>query len=308
MQPSRREDLRLIAGHGRYSSDWNLPNQLHASVLRSPHAAARIVRIDAAAALALAGVKAVLTAEDVQRAGYQSLVGGVATKDKHGATMKKPFYPILADGRVCFVGQPVAFVVADTAALAQDAADLIEVDYEESPAVVTWADAVAPGAALVHAEIAGNLSFTHEHGDEAATAAAFANARYVTKTRSDSQRLVPNPMEPRACVASFDAKTGRYLLHAASQGLIASRGHLQQITGIPAESIDLIVEDVGGSFGIRSSPYPEYMLAMLASKNLGAPVKWTGSRTDTFLSDCHGRRSIHIGSGNSNGVSLSMQA
>ena len=295
MQPSRREDLRLIAGHGRYSSDWNLPHQLHASVLRSPHAAARIVRIDAAPALAIAGVKAVLTAQDVQRAGYKSLVGGVATKDKHGETMKKPFYPILADGAVCFVGQPVAFVVAETAALAQDAADLIEVEYEESPAVVTWADAVAPGAPLVHADIAGNLSFTHEHGDEAATAAAFAKARFVTKVRADSQRLVPNPMEPRACVASFDATSGRYLLHAASQGLIAPRVHLQQITGVPAEHIDLVVEDVGGSFGIRSSPYPEYILAMLASKTLGLPVKWTGSRTDTFLSDCHGRALSLVG-------------
>ena len=295
MQPSRREDLRLIAGHGRYSSDWNLPNQLHASVLRSPHAAARIVRVDAAAALAVPGVKAVLTCDDVNRAGYKSLVGGVATKDKFGEPMKKPFYPVLADGRVCFVGQPVAFVVAETAAQAQDAADLIEVEYDEAPAVVAWDDAIAPGAPLVHADIAGNLSFTHEHGDEAATAAAFASARYVTKTRSDSQRLVPNPMEPRACVAAFDAKTGRYLLHAASQGLIAPRAHIQQITGIPAESIDLVVEDVGGSFGIRSSPYPEYLLAMLASKNLGAPVKWTGSRTDTFLSDCHGRALSLVG-------------
>ena len=295
MQPSRREDLRLIAGHGRYSADWNLPRQLHAAVLRSPHAAARIVRINAAPAMALAGVKAVLTYADVERAGYKGMIGGVATKDKHGKVMKKPEFPVLAHERVCYVGQAVAFVVAESAALAQDAADLIEVEYEASPAVVTWADAVAPGAPLVHAAIAGNLSFTHEHGDEAATAAAFAKARYVTEVRADSQRLVPNPMEPRACVASFDAKTGRYLLHAASQGLIASRVHLQQITGVPAEQIDLVVEDVGGSFGIRSSPYPEYILSMLASKTLGVPVKCTGSRTDTFLSDCHGRALSLVG-------------
>ena len=295
MQPSRREDLRLIAGHGRYSSDWNLPGQLHASVLRSPHAAARIVRIEAAAALAVSGVKAILTSEDVNRAGYKSLVGGVATKDKHGEPMKKPFYPILADGRVCFVGQPVAFVVAETAGLAQDAADLIEIEYEDTPAVVTWADAVAPGAPLVHEQIAGNLSFVHEHGDEAATTAAFAKARHVSQVRADSQRLIPNPMEPRACVASFDTLTGRYLLHAASQGLTAQRAQLQQITGVPAELIDLVVDDVGGSFGIRGTPYPEYILAMLASKTLGLPVKWTGARTDTFLSDYHGRALSLVG-------------
>ncbi len=289
MQPSRREDLRLIAGHGRYSSDWNLPNQLHASVLRSTHAAARIARIDTAPALAAPGVKAVLTHLDVERAGYKSIVGGVATKDKNGELMKKPFYPILATDRVCHVGQAVAFVVAETPEQAQDAVDLIEVEYEESPAIVTFADARAPGAPAVHADIPGNLSFVHEHGDEAKTAAAFAGAKFVTKVRVDSQRLICNPMEPRACLASFDAATGRYLLHAASQGLIAPRVHLQQITGVPATDIDLIVEDVGGSFGIRSSPYPEYMLSMLASKTLGVPVKWTGSRTDTFLSDYHGR-------------------
>ena len=289
MQPSRREDLRLIAGHGRYSSDWNLPNQLHASVLRSTYAAARIVRIDIAPALAAPGVKAVLTHLDVERAGYKSMVGGVATKDKHGEQMKKPFYPVLAAGHVCHVGQAIAFVVAETPAQAQDAADLIDVEYEETPAVVTFADAIAPGAPQLHATIPGNLAFVHEHGDEAKTAAAFGAAHFVTKVRVDSQRLICNPMEPRACVASFDAGTGRYLLHAASQGLIAPRIHLQQITGISAESIDLVVEDVGGSFGIRSSPYPEYILAMLASKTLGAPVKWTGSRTDSFLSDYHGR-------------------
>ena len=281
--------MRLITGQGRYASDWNMAGQLYAAVLRSPQAAARIVRIDTAPALAAPGVRAVLTYADAERAGFKAMVGGVALKDKHGLPMKKPFYPVLAKDRVAYVGQAVAFIVADTALQAQDACELVEVEYADLPAVVTYEDAVAPGAPLVHEEIAGNLAYVHEHGDEAATAAAFARARHVTKLMVDSQRLVCNPMEPRACLAAYDAAADRYTLHAPSQGLIGARSHIEQITGLPAKSVDLIVEDVGGSFGIRGTPYPEYFMSMLAAKILGRPVKWTGSRSDTFLSDYHGR-------------------
>jgi carbon-monoxide dehydrogenase large subunit len=289
MHPTRREDLRLITGQGRYTTDWNMAGQLHAAVLRSPYAAARIVRIDAAAALAAPGVKAVLTYADAERAGFKAMVGGIALKDRHGQPMKKPFHPVLAKEQVAYVGQAVAFVVAESAAAAQDATELIGVEYDERAAVVTFDDAVADGAPRVHEEIEGNLAYLHEHGDEAATAAAFAAAKHVTRLSVDSQRLVCNPMEPRACLAAFDAATGRYTLHAPSQGLLGTRTHIEQITGLAAADVDLIVEDVGGSFGIRGTPYPEYFLSMLASKTLGRPVKWTGSRSDTFLSDYHGR-------------------
>ena len=289
MQPTRREDLRLIKGEGRYASDWNMPGQLYAAVLRSPHAAAAISRLDLAAALAAPGVKAVLTYADAERAGYKAIVGGVASKDRNGEAMKKPFHPVLAKDRVAYVGQAVAFVVADSPAAAQDATELIVVDYEEAPAVTSYADAVAPGAPRVHEDIEGNLAYVHEHGDAAPVDAAFARARHVTKLRVDSQRLICNPMEPRACVAAYDAASDRYTLHAPSQGLIGMRSHIEQITGLPAKSVDLIVEDVGGSFGIRGTPYPEYFMAMLAAKALSRPVKWTGSRSDTFLSDYHGR-------------------
>ena len=289
MLPTRREDLRLIRGEGRYASDWNMPGQLYAAVLRSPHAAAAISRIDPAAALAAPGVNAVLTYADAERAGYKAIVGGVASKDRNGEAMKKPFHPVLAKDRVAYVGQAVAFVVADSPAAAQDATELIVVDYEEAPAVTSYADAVAPGAPRVHEDIEGNLAYVHEHGDAAPVDAAFARARHVTKLRVDSQRLICNPMEPRACVAAYDAASDRYTLHAPSQGLIGMRSHIEQITGLPAKSVDLIVEDVGGSFGIRGTPYPEYFMAMLAAKMLSRPVKWTGSRSDTFLSDYHGR-------------------
>ena len=289
MQPTRREDLRLITGQGRYASDWNLPGQLFAAVLRSPHAAARLVSIDPAAALAAPGVKAVMTYADAERAGFKVLVGGIASKDRNGQPMKKPFHPVLARDFVAYVGQAVAFVVAESTELAQDALEKIEVEYAELPAVATYADAVAPGAARVHEEIEGNIAYVHEHGDDKAVAAAFAAASKVTRLRVDSQRLVCNPMEPRACVAAYDAATSRYTLHAPSQGLIGARSQIEQITGLPPKDVDLIVEDVGGSFGIRGTPYPEYFMAMLAAKTLGRPVKWVGTRGDTFLSDYHGR-------------------
>jgi carbon-monoxide dehydrogenase large subunit len=281
--------LRLIQGQGRYASDWNMAGQLFAAVLRSPHAAARIVRIDTAAALAAPGVKAVLTCADAERAGFKSMVGGVGLKDRHGQPMKKPYYPVLAKDHVAHVGQAVAFVVADSTLAAQDATELVEVEYEELPSVVCFADAVAAGAPRVHEAIEGNVAYVHEHGDAAAVDAAFAKAHRVTKLRVDSQRLVCNPMEPRACLAAYDAASGRYTLHAPSQGLIGSRSHIEQITGLPAKDVDLIVEDVGGSFGIRGAPYPEYFMAMLAAQFLGKPVKWIGTRSDTFLSDYHGR-------------------
>ncbi|MFN0160827.1 MAG: xanthine dehydrogenase family protein molybdopterin-binding subunit [Burkholderiales bacterium] len=289
MQPSRREDLTLIQGRGCYAADWNRPDQLHACVVRSPHAAARIKGLDAAAARAMPGVAAVLTHADVESAGVKSLLGGIATKDKHGATMKKPVHPVLAVDRVAYVGQPVAFVVAATPAQAQDAAEAVVVDYAEEAAVASFADAVAPGAALVHADIAGNLAFVHEHGDAAATDAAFAKAKRVTTLRVESQRLIVNPMEPRACLVAFDAVSGRFTIHSPSQGLLGARGQIEQISGVAAKDIELVVEDVGGSFGIRSTPYSEVFLSMIAARSLGRPVKWVGSRTDSFLSDYHGR-------------------
>ena len=201
--------MRLIQGQGRYASDWNMAGQLFAAVLRSPHAAARIVRIDTAAALAAPGVKAVLTHADAERAGFKTIVGGVALKDRNGQPMKKPHYPVLAKDQVAYVGQAIAFVVADSTAAAQDATELIEIEYEERPSVVDFADAIAAGAPRVHADIDGNIAYVHEHGDAAAVEAAFAKAHRTTKLKVDSQRLVCNPMEPRACLAAFDATTGR---------------------------------------------------------------------------------------------------
>src|SRR5262245_38741941 len=171
---SRREDFRLVAGDGRYTSDNNLPDQLHAVFLRADRAHAEIVRLDAARALAHPGVKAVLTGDDVREAGCKSLPNVVSYPGKNGQQLRKPYHPVLASGRVRFVGEPVAMIVADTAQIAEDARELIDIEYRDLPAATTFEAAVGEGAPQLHDEVSGNLAFEYESGDEAAVAAAFA--------------------------------------------------------------------------------------------------------------------------------------
>ncbi len=285
----RREDDRLLTGRGRFTADWSFPGELHAAVLRSPHAHADLVSLDASGALALAGVRAVVTGEDLARAGFGTLPGGVAFKGAGGQEMRKPRYPVLALERVRFVGEPVAFAVAESAPLAQDAAEAIAVEYRERPAAVGVDRALAAGAPRVHEEVPGNLAFEYEAGDPRAVAAAFARAARTSRLTLRSQRLVSNPIEPRACAAAWDAARGRYLLYTPSQGIGNLRAQIPPVCGEPAERLHVVAEDVGGSFGTRSSPYPELFMAMYAARRLGRPVKWAGTRSDSFLSDLHGR-------------------
>lgn len=286
---SRREDARLVTGQGRYTSDWNLPGQLHAAFLRADRAHAEIVRLDAARALAHPGVKAVLTGDDARAAGFKSLPNIVGYPGKDGQSLRKPYHPVLALGRVRFVGEAVAMVVADTAATAEDARDLIEVEYRDLPAVAGFDAAVAPGAPQLHTDVPGNLAFEYESGDAQAVAAAFARAKYVSKLTLDSQRLVGNMLEPRACLVAFEPGSGRYTFYVPLQGLGGMRGQLALVSGVAADRIVIATQDVGGSFGVRGPAYPEYFAAMLAAKRLGRPVKWVGTRGESFMSDFHGR-------------------
>jgi carbon-monoxide dehydrogenase large subunit len=285
----RKEDARLIAGEGRYTADWNLPGQLHASVLRSDRAHAEIVRLDAKKALARPGVKAVLTGEDARAAGFKSLPSNLAFPGKNGQALRKPHQPVLALGRVRYVGEPVAMIVADSAGIAEDARDLVEVEYRDLPAVTGFDAAVAAGAPQLHEDIPGNLALEFESGDEQAVAAAFARAQRVSKLKMDSQRLVGNMMEPRACLVAHDAASGKYTFYVPLQGVGGMRGQLAAVSGEPADKLVIATQDVGGSFGVHGSAYPEYFAAMLAAKKLGRPVKWVGTRGEAFASDCHGR-------------------
>jgi len=285
----RREDFRLVTGHGRYTADCNLPGQLHAAVLRADRAHADIVGLDATRALALPGVRAVLTGEDARTAGIKSLPNIVTYTGKGGQELRKPLHPVLALGKVRFVGEPVALVVADTAAIAEDARELIEIEYRDLPAVTSFEDAVKEGAPQLHADVLGNLAFEYESGDEQAAAAAFAKARYVSKVTAESQRLVGNALEPRSCLVAFDAVSGRYTIHCPLQGVGGMRNQITAVSGVDKEKVVLATQDVGGSFGVRGAAYPEYFALMLAARKLGRPVKWVGSRAEIFMSDFQGR-------------------
>ena len=285
----RLEDRRLLTGQGRFISDWNFPNQAYCSFLRSDRAHAEIVSVDAGSALQAPGVLAVLTGRDVAEAGYKSIPTNLGVKDRFGEPLKKPPRPVLAQGKVRHVGECVACVVAESAQLAQDAAELVAVEYRELPAVTSADKALEPGAAQLHAELPGNLSFDWIAGDEAVTEAAFRAADRVVKLALENPRMVGNPMEPRACAGTYDAATQKYALYACTQGTAGMRGQLVYTMGVPDDRIDVIAEDVGGGFGVRFNMYPEYCAVLLAAKKTGRPVKWTGSRSEVFLSDEQGR-------------------
>src|SRR5882672_1923054 len=284
----RREDPRLLTGSGRYTADWNLPDQLYAFFLRSDRAHAEIASIDATAARARKGVRLVLVGEDYAASGWKSLPGGVPYEGVGGQKQKKPFWLALAQGKVLYVGQPVALVVADTLALAQDASEDIAVEYRELPAVIGFDAATRAGVPQLHADIPGNLAFEYESGDRAAVEAAFAKAAHVSRCTLRSQRLVGNPIEPRAFLASFDESAG-FTVYTPSQGMNNMRGFLSAATGLPVEKIRVITELVGGSFGIRSYSYAEHVACMLAAQKLAGPVKWVATRSVVFLSDNQGR-------------------
>jgi len=285
----RLEDRRLLTGQGRFTSDWNFPNQAYAVFLRSDRAHAEIVSIEVSAALAAPGVLAVLAGKDVAEAGYRSIPTNLGVKDRHGEPLKKPPRPVLAQGKVRHVGECVACIVAESSQAAQDASELIAVEYKDLPAVASAEKALQPGAAQLHAELPGNLSFDWVAGDEAATEAAFRSAARVVRQKLENPRMIGNPMEPRACSATYDAATQKYALYACTQGTAGMRGQLVYTMGVPDDKIDVIAEDVGGGFGVRFNMYPEYCAVLLAAKKTGRPVKWTGTRSEVFLSDEQGR-------------------
>jgi carbon-monoxide dehydrogenase large subunit len=291
----RREDHRLVTGTGKYASDWNLPGQLYGHFLRSDRAHAELLSLDASEARKSPGVAAVLTGADTAKAGFKSTPNIARYPGRGGATIKVPHRDGLANGRVRFVGQEVALVVASSASAAQDAAEKIEVEYRDLPVVVDAEAALGPGAEQLYPDIPANLCFDYEYGDEAKTAGAFSRAAHVTRVALDSQRMVGNPMEPKACLVAYDAGTDVYDLYTSSQGLSLMRGSASGITGVPPEKIRVRAQDVGGGFGIRSDAYSEYCVAMLAAKALGRPVKWTSTRSETFVSDYHGRAAKLVG-------------
>ena len=293
----RNEDRRLLTGRGEYSDDINMEGQAYAVFVRSPHAHARIVNIHGAAAQALPGVLAVLTGADWVADGHAPIPHSPIPSGTDGLGMNeekwsKVFvgrnYP-MAPERPRFVGEAVAMVVAETAALAREAGELVTVDYEPLPAVALTEEAVADGAPKVWDEIPGNVCLDTTFGDCAATDRAFEAANHVTKMKFRIARNTGVPMEPRAGVGAYDPATGRYTLMAGGGGAVRYQLELIEIFGRPAEQIRVVTKDVGGNFGTRNRLFPEYPLVMWAARRLGRPVKNTTDRTECFLTDFQGR-------------------
>jgi carbon-monoxide dehydrogenase large subunit len=296
----RREDARFLTGAGQFSDDIMTPGALTAVVLRAPLPHGEIVAIDTGAALASPGVHAVLTSADLagEITGPMPSLSKVPPYDigrrDGGDAADAAQYPLARD-RVRYLGEPVAFVVADTLHQAQDAAELIAVDYHPLDAVIDVEGALAPGAEQIWPDAPGNVSFDWATGDEAATEAAFAAAHHVSRLRLINNRVVINFMEPRSAIASIDTDSGRLTLQAGCQSPHGLRDSLTGLLGIEPEGLRVIVPDTGGGFGARSGNYPEFLLTLVAARRLGRPVKWTSSRSEAFLSDHQARDHIFHG-------------
>ena len=294
-QPVRRmEDAPLLTGHGRFTDDINLSGQAYMAVVRSPHAHARLDALDTAAAAAAPGVLAVLSAADLAADGVAGIPCHVRTpgfefKNRDGGAMPDPPYPLLAGDRVRYVGEPVAVVIAETRAQALDGAEAVAIDYHPLPSVCEAPAALAPGAPELREEAPGNQVFDWQTGDAEAVDAAFAHAAWSVRIEVVNNRLVINYMEPRSALGDYDADSGRYTLHAGTQGVHRQQATLAEVFGVDAKRFRVLSGDVGGGFGGKGFLYPEHALVVWAARRLGRPVKWTGTRSEHFLADLQAR-------------------
>jgi len=283
----RSEDPMLVRGEGCYTDDIKLAGEAYAVMVRSrvPHGI--IKSIETSAARKMPGVLGVYTGADL--AGYGTLKCIVPFKNRDGTPMKQPPRPALPTDKARFVGDPLAFVVAETLLQAKDAAEAIEVEIDSLPAVIRPEEATRPGAPLLHDEAPGNVALDYHYGDTEQVAAAFAKAAHVTRLKLVNSRVVVNAMEPRAAIGVYDAASGRFTLHAPSQGVFGLRGHMADILKVEPNRLRMLTGHVGGSFGMKSAPFPEYVCVLHAARALGRPVKWTDDRSGSFVSDSHGR-------------------
>jgi carbon-monoxide dehydrogenase large subunit len=286
----RKEDVRLLTGTGLYTDDINRDNQAWMVVLRSPHAHAKILSISTDAAKAAPGVIAVLTGHDAKADGLGLFPVMVEVPGKDGKPLWCPDRHILQTEAVRFVGDPVAIVMAETRAEAQDAAELIEVDYDILDSITDTAAALEPGAPVIWPERGSNLCVHWSNGREAQAEAAFARAAKTVSVELVNNRLVGNPMEPRVALGEYDAAENHFTLHSPTQGVVRVKESLAKfIFKLPKENVRVISPDVGGGFGLRGKLFPESAMVLWAAKRIGRPVKWRADRTETFLCDPHGR-------------------
>ncbi|HTE98418.1 MAG TPA: xanthine dehydrogenase family protein molybdopterin-binding subunit [Bradyrhizobium sp.] len=295
-QPVRRkEDDTLVRGKGKYTDDFNLPGQAYAWIVRSSHAHGIIRGIDTSAAKAMPGVLGVWTGADLASANYGPYTCGLPLKSRDGTPLLQTNRTALMTDKVRYVGDPVAFVVAQTLAQARDAGEAVVLDIDPLPAVTSAEEAAKPGAPQLYDHIPNNVALDYHYGDAAKVEAAFAGAAHVTRLDIINTRVAVVAMEPRAALASYDKASERYTIQVPTQGVSGNRTNLaKNLLKVPNEKVHLLTANVGGSFGMKNINYPEYICILHAAKALGRPVKWTDERSTSFLSDSHGRaQQIH---------------
>jgi len=287
----RKEDPMLLRGQGHYTDDISLPGQAYAVMVRSQNAHGTIRAINTEAARKMPGVLGVYTGADLQ--GYGPLKCIVPFNNRDGSPMKKPLRQALAVGKVRYVGDPVAFVVAETVAAAKDAAEAVTIEIVALPAVTTAEAAAQPGAPQLYDDVPGNVALDYHYGDAEAVKAAFAKATHVTKLKLVNSRLVVAAMEPRSALAAFDGQ--RFTFYVGSQGVFGMRANISEALGVTAKDVRVLTGQVGGSFGMKAAVFPEYICVLHAARALGRPVKWTDERSGSFVSDSHGRNHDVLG-------------
>ena len=283
----RNEDPILLRGQGRYTDDLNLPGQACAVMVRSGHAHGVINGIDTEAASQMPGALGIYTGTDLTAAGIKNMPLGMAIPTADGTPPHRPSYPVLTSDKVRY--DPIAIVVAETVSQAKDAAEAVFVDIDSLPAVTSCKAAAQPGAPLIHEGVPDNVAAHFHYGDAEKVAAAFIAAAHVTHLDIPSNRIVVCAMEPRSAIAEYDAETDRYTLRVGCQGVFGLKSGLANVLGVDKQNVRVLTGNVGGSFGMKSRVYPEYFALFHAAKTLGLPVKWTDERSESFVSDSHGR-------------------
>ena len=285
----RSEDPVLLRGEGHYSDDFNLPGQAYAVIVRSPMAHGLIHKIETSVARAMPGVLAVHTAADLEKGGIGPLPARQVMNNRDGTPMLQPVRHALATDKVRYVGEAVAAVIAETVAQAKDAAEAAEVDIEALPAVTEPSAATAPGGPRLYDDVPENVGLDFHFGDSAAVAEAFARAAHVTRLELRSNRIVVNPIEPRAALAEYDPARRHFTLHVGCQGVFGFRNYIAGVLGVGRDEVRIMTDRVGGSFGMKQPNMSEYFCLLHAARELRRPVKWTDERSGSFVSDTHGR-------------------
>ena len=284
----RSEDPTLVRGEGKYTDDVRIDGQLYGAFVRSTHAHGIIRRLNADVSAGMPGVVRVFTSRDLEGRGLGDFRCIVNFPNRDGSPMRTtPRRAFVAD-RVRFVGDLIALVVATTPEEARDAAEAVEVEMDPLPVVASVADALAPGAPDLYENVPGNVVLDYHYGETDKVAQAFTSAAHVTKLTVSVSRVVVNAMEPRSALASYEAGSARFTVHVESQGVLGMRGDLAHLMGIPADRIRVVTGQVGGSFGMKALGYGEYVAIMVAAQELGRPVKWTDTRSESFMSDHQG--------------------